>query len=240
MPDTEESHDALTTGRGHEQYSAVQSPIQSSPLVNDIPFGSSPPRKAGFTLNAGQLDSPMLPSIPNAGTYLAGLNEVSQPKCQPFHPTLATDKHDEHPKIERFRSSAQVSEICIMPPPLTLLERTRQSMSLLPNPAGPGHDHSRKSMSKQPRQSQLFPVNQFETPRKRPTMDVSLARMDRTRSGSSTPRDHLFSEEADYASVFKSRPKIALSPALSPDRSDFGLNSMLEEDLGDLTLANDV
>jgi hypothetical protein len=35
-------------------------------------------------------------------------------------------------------------------------------------------------------------------------------------SDNSIPREELFSKEADYASVFKSRPKIALSPTFSP------------------------
>jgi hypothetical protein len=35
-------------------------------------------------------------------------------------------------------------------------------------------------------------------------------------SDNSIPREELFSQEADYASVFKSRPKIALSPTFSP------------------------
>jgi hypothetical protein len=32
-----------------------------------------------------------------------------------------------------------------------------------------------------------------------------------------TPRDKLFEQDAEYASVFKSRPKIAMSPVLSPE-----------------------
>lgn len=48
-------------------------------------------------------------------------------------------------------------------------------------------------------------------------------------SGSSTPRDQLFSDQADYASVFKSRPRVAVSPPLasSPERS--GNSGFLEE-----------
>lgn len=43
-----------------------------------------------------------------------------------------------------------------------------------------------------------------------------------------TPRDKLFDEDAEYASVFKSRPKIAMSPVLSPA---FGVQG--DEVLGD-------
>ena len=85
----------------------------------------------------------------------------------------------------------------------TLLERTRRSMSLLPaQPREP-----RKSMHKH-RHSRQFPTNQFETPKKQPAIledDEDL-----------TPPEELFSQDADYDSVFKSRPKIAMSPTDSP------------------------
>ena len=83
----------------------------------------------------------------------------------------------------------------------SLLERTRQSMSLLPT-------KPRKSMRK-PRPSKLFPTNQFETPNKQHLGMINAVK-------NLTPPEELFGEEADYASVFKSRPKIGLSPALSP------------------------
>jgi hypothetical protein len=125
-----------------------------------------------------------------------------------------------------------------MVPPPTLLERTRQSMSLLPNPA----DRARQKLasSKQTRLSQAFPINQFETPSKGKTSEASLLEMIEPRSGSSTPRDELFSDAAAYDSVFKSRPRVALSPALSPDRSDMRTDSMLREDFAELTLQADV
>lgn len=85
----------------------------------------------------------------------------------------------------------------------SLLERTRQSMSLLPT-------KPRKSMHK-PRPSKLFPTNQFATPKKQHTGMTNDVR-------SLTPPEEVFSQEADYASVFKSRPKIGLSPTLSPTR----------------------
>ena len=89
----------------------------------------------------------------------------------------------------------------------TLAERTRKSMSLVPpsrakppennNPQHHPHHRSRKS----------FPVNQFETPQKHTPPD---------NPGKSTPPDDLFGENADYASVFKSRPRVAQSPVASP------------------------
>ena len=86
----------------------------------------------------------------------------------------------------------------------TLMERTRKSMSLLPAPVA---SKPRHSLTKRPRQSQTFPVNQFETPRKGEQSE---------RPGAITPQGDLFSQDADYASVFKSRPKIAMSPVNTP------------------------
>ncbi|KAL4933577.1 uncharacterized protein BDV17DRAFT_298981 [Aspergillus undulatus] len=87
--------------------------------------------------------------------------------------------------------------------PYTLAERTRKSMSLLPPPRDPPRPTRRSRKSRV-----SFPVNQFETPPKPSTADYP--------SRASTPRDELFDDQTDYASVFKSRPRIALSPVASP------------------------
>ena len=84
----------------------------------------------------------------------------------------------------------------------SLVERTRRSMSLLP--AALPSQSSRASIRNR-RQSKQYPANQFETPKKQLENLTEL-----------TPPDVLFSPGADYASVFKSRPKIATSPGLSP------------------------
>lgn len=82
----------------------------------------------------------------------------------------------------------------------TLLERTRQSISMLP----PKAQASRKSMLNR-RESKIYPTNQFETPKKQ------LAVVEEA-----TPPEVLFSPGAGYDSVFKSRPRIAVSPTPSP------------------------
>jgi len=87
----------------------------------------------------------------------------------------------------------------------TLVERTRRSMSLIPPPST--HEAQPRPRRRGPRTS--FSVNQFETPRK-------LSHPSTGRSGASTPQDKLFEEDAEYASVFKSRPRVALSPISSP------------------------
>jgi hypothetical protein len=113
------------------------------------------------------------------------------------------------------------------PRPSTLLERTRQSMSLFP-PQATTRSHHSSAIRRPPRPSQTFPVNQFATPPKPQAVPPS-------RSGASTPRDELFSEEADYASVFKSRPRIALSPSFSPAVHD-GYHDEDEESVSDLAV----
>lgn len=130
-------------------------------------------------------------------------------------------KHKPHPEPE-YTPSSSSPPIVRLPPGLpssgdepaqepikrthTLAERTRRSMSLLPPVA-----HEAPRPRRRPRSS--FPVNQFVTPRK------TSAHSTRSRgeiSRASTPQDQLFEEDAEYASVFKSRPRVALSPISSP------------------------
>ncbi|OJD28275.1 hypothetical protein ACJ73_00327 [Blastomyces percursus] len=88
-----------------------------------------------------------------------------------------------------------------------LIERTKHSMSFLPTPSA----RPRQSLAAKPRKSQVFPTNQFETPKKRDSQSLKPGG-----SGTSTPKEELFSQDADYASVFKSRPRVAMSPVNSP------------------------
>ena len=113
---------------------------------------------------------------------------------------------------KRSEVSAKVEE----DPRATLLERTRRSMSLLPaQPREP-----RKSMHKH-RLSKQFPTNQFETPKKQPAILEDVEDM--------TPPEQLFSQDADYDSVFKSRPKIAMSPTDSPALDEsFAMDALVD------------
>lgn len=100
----------------------------------------------------------------------------------------------------------------------TLLERTRQSISLAPPQSRKSHARSSTAVA--------FPVNQFETPKKsvaggrRSTLGEHDAAGNANVVGNGrreiTPMEQLMSPEAEYSSVFKSRPKIAVSPVLSP------------------------
>ena len=139
-------------------------------------------------------------------------------------------------------------------PIATLLERTRQSMSLLPNP--PSADDtstaskmrlkSQRTFHARPSMLTVHPVNPWETPQPKgraltiapietndspqlPPYLTSEASSENNitssiniESTSSTPRADLFSDDADYNSVFKSRPRIKMSPTPSPERSGLG------------------
>ena len=101
----------------------------------------------------------------------------------------------------------------------TLLERTRQSISLLPA------IKARKSIHK-PRHSKIFPTNQFETPKKQyPGINKDTKDL--------TPPEELFGQDVDCASVFKSRPKIAVSPTLSPSRLEDLASGMEDMELAE-------
>ncbi|KAJ5505006.1 hypothetical protein N7463_007880 [Penicillium fimorum] len=128
-------------------------------------------------------------------------------------------KPQPHPESEQIQPSPQIVRLSPdlpssdeepAPEPIkrthTLAERTRRSMSLLPPVA-----HEAPRPRRRPRPS--FPVNQFVTPRK--TSAHSIRSRDEI-SRASTPQDQLFEEDAEYASVFKSRPRVALSPVSSP------------------------
>lgn len=91
---------------------------------------------------------------------------------------------------------------------VSLADRALASMnqaSLHPQP-------QRRTTTKERPKSAFFPSNaaQFSTP-----MKASRSSLGGTRD--TTPRDKLFEQDAEYASVFKSRPKIAMSPVLSPE-----------------------
>ena len=155
---------------------------------------------------------------------------------------LSVSEHYVTPSNTAFESATleQRSKLSITRPS-TLLERTRQSMSLIPNPkggAGQGPIEER-ALAKQERLSHAVPVSQYGTPRIMTEPESSRLETTIPKLGCSTPRDELFSDAAAYHSVFKSRPRIALSPALSPDCSGMGLDNFLGEPLADLTLDAD-
>lgn len=126
---------------------------------------------------------------------------LQNPSPVPSQPSLSSSdtKDNTNPDRELSLSNSPRPGIAT-----TLMERTRQSLSMLPPPRSQPHVSLAANL-RQPRPS--FPVNQFEASEKQKAPEHG--------SGASTPREELFSTD-DYASVFKSRPRIALSPVASP------------------------
>ena len=98
----------------------------------------------------------------------------------------------------------------------SLLERTRLTMAA--SNAKPRASLAPRDTEKQKstaRQS-IFPVNQFDTPRNR----RSFQTIEEAKSGEHTPKEDLFSDDVDYDRVFKSRPRVATSPAFGTPKEE--------------------
>jgi hypothetical protein len=165
---------------------------QSSPfpdLLDDSPLFSSPLP----TISSSE----KLPDLSErARMSMASIRSSEKshplPQSTPDAPTSSMDL--ETTAIESRRTS--------------LADRALASMtqaSLHPEP-------QRRKTTKERPKSAFIPSNaaQFSTP-----MKAGRSSLGGTRD--TTPRDKLFEQDAEYASVFKSRPKIAMSPVLSPE-----------------------
>lgn len=103
-----------------------------------------------------------------------------------------------------------------MEPDATVMQSRRTSLAdralASVNQASLHPQPQRRTTTKERPQSAFFPSTaaQLSTP-----MKASRSSFGGTRD--TTPRDKLFEQDAEYASVFKSRPKIAMSPVLSPE-----------------------
>ncbi|KAH9812175.1 HAUS augmin-like complex subunit 6 N-terminus [Teratosphaeria destructans] len=98
----------------------------------------------------------------------------------------------------------------------TLLERTRQSISLAPQ----HHQPPKKLTHKRSRTSVYQPHKPFDTPVRKNRANSTAAQ--------ATPileKEELFSPDADYDSIFRARPRLMHSPQMSPV-ADPGLNAM--------------
>lgn len=146
-----------------------------------------------LTMNAG-------PSPVKGQRSLAERTRQSMASTLSYHHTLPDAPSMQPPLSRAPRPSLSVKPALGPDMKATLLERTRQSMSILPiEPRKSVHEHH---------SSKQFPTNQFETPRKQPTIPRDAEK--------NTPPEKLFNDDVEYASVFKSRPRIAMSPTPSP------------------------
>ena len=125
---------------------------------------------------------------------------------------LESDSEDDLPTIPALSPPPEASTK--LDRRASLLDRTRESMARVSSLSTTKSTRSRKSV-RQSRPS-LYPINQFGTPSKKSVIDWENAGLEGEDQGARTPQEKLFSDDADMASVFKSRPKIALSPVLGP------------------------
>ncbi|KAI9785314.1 MAG: hypothetical protein M1839_000331 [Geoglossum umbratile] len=141
---------------------------------------------------------------------------------------------------EQIISSVTNSDPSPTKPLPSLVERTRMSMAFKttrsPIPDPPNHTQKPPPMDYPPSPDQAATLldrtrksmSTFQPkPQPRPRKSIHPPKPSNKPNPSTPPsarREELFSQEADYASVFKSRPKIALSPTFSPvDRDEEGL-----------------
>lgn len=175
-----------------ESTKASPLPTSTTPIDNDEPMPLSSPDEEP-PVHISEALSPQITLSHHEE------NTRSSPPVVHLSPDQSSEA-DSGPDPEPFKTTTSTSNY-------TLAERTRKSMSLIP--PLPSHEVPTQPRSRRgPRPS--FPVSQFETPRK------TSAKSAHGRSGASTPQDKLFEEDVEYASVFKSRPRVAHSPVSSP------------------------
>lgn len=164
--------------------------------------------------------------VPDEVPEVPEVSEV-QP-AQPPTPSYHEQIQQASPTVSISEPSPEDQPDPDIDPPVSLAERTQKSLSLLP-PRNTGQSQPRDQEPSRRKSRMSLPVNQFETPKKKMP------------SRTPTPRDELFEEEADYASVFRSRPRIAQSPVSSPavhvsPLSDFDLSGMDQDESSELGL----
>ncbi|KAK5075047.1 hypothetical protein LTS08_001870 [Lithohypha guttulata] len=116
---------------------------------------------------------------------------------------------------------------------LSLAERTRQSMSMLNDALDDSYRSRPSTSAKRPthtRSRTAIKITSHKPRLERAWSEESLA--------STATKDDNFDVEADYDSVFKSRPRLAMSPNLSPQRNepDPWLENLLEQGMNKLSI----
>lgn len=111
----------------------------------------------------------------------------------------------------------------------SLADRTRQSMSLLANVLDDNYQPRNNGRTSRPRHSKS---KSMYIPSQRPKLERAWSE----ESLASAAKEDAFDPDLDYESVFKSRPKLAMSPNLSPSRNSENLDADLEDALNKLTI----
>ncbi|KAL8660243.1 MAG: hypothetical protein Q9202_006735 [Teloschistes flavicans] len=203
------AHDPETGNKSSEQIAILNQQIapESIPQAADPPFSSPTAAGRSSTENDDILAQQIITSalsdepspIKQHNTSLMERTRLSMASSSitdrrllpdididPYTPARpTTTAHHHHHHLQQHQQPATTM--------LPLVERTRRSISLLPTTATANAPRSRR------------PTNRFETPRKR-LDDLEESRIEEM--------DALVSPEADYQSVFMSRPRVANSPGL--------------------------
>ena len=156
----------------------------------------------------------------------------SQTPEEPSSPAISTNNFPQSPSNNGTPTPA--------PPTQTLVERTRQSISSFqPTTPIPRQKHTRSRTS-----IHQHPDNSDKTPRRSSLNNLTPSQevddedegyLPRSHQRIITPRDQLFEASAEYDSVFKSRPRVAHTPPLSPsvlehdEDADFSMVGALKE-----------
>ena len=137
----------------------------------------------------------------------------SQTPEEPSSPAINTNNFPQSPPNNNTPTPA--------PPTQNLVERTRQSISSFqPTTPVPRQKHTRSRTS-----IHQHPGNTNKTPRRSSLNNLTPSQevddedegyQPRSHQRIITPRDQLFEASAEYDSVFKSRPRVAHTPPLSP------------------------
>jgi hypothetical protein len=197
------------------------SPIDLDPSKQDRwedepEFTMPPPTPASHTPRPSLAERTRLSmafkSSGNSGILTSG----SQTPEEPSSPSLNTANFPQSPSNNNNTPTPPQ-------PTQTLAERTRQSISSSSQPTTPNprqkhtrsrtsvHQHPDANTTKTPRRSSL---NNLTPSQEADNEDESFS--PRTHQRIITPRDQLFEASAEYDSVFKSRPRVAHTPPLSP------------------------
>lgn len=148
--------------------------------------------------------------------------ETPRSKLTRSRTTISPTRDNVAPKFATTTSSTQADGA-------SLADRTRQSMSLLANVLDDNYQPRTNARTGRPRHSKS---KSMYIPSQRPKLERAWSE----ESLASAAKEDPFDTEADYESVFKSRPKLAMSPNLSPSRNSDNLDADLEDALNKLTI----
>ncbi|KAF1980210.1 hypothetical protein BU23DRAFT_522201 [Bimuria novae-zelandiae CBS 107.79] len=200
--------------------SASASPEETPAVEQPSPPSSPPPRSSYYPSEPPILELPSLSTEEAlAAQIVSTVGDATPSPAKKPQPRLSLMERTRMSMV-RTTSFEPISESPSLPDPPTstvedrhaaLMERTRLSMAALSAKPKSRASLAPNERKKPARPSQVFPVNQFDTPR-RARKSEFLVVEEEVEENEKTPKEDLFSDDVDYDRVFRSRPKIATSP----------------------------